>query len=289
MSKASVRTNRSRRRGWQWPNGAKIAVTISLALEAFNQHSQARGESQPSHLNRFSLSYGDYGWKAGIWRLLDLLDQFGISANMATNAQAAEWRPETVRAVADAGHEIGGHGWVNDLITPGDDCEAERAMVRRCTEVLTAVAGTRPVGWISPGLASSGHTREILAEEGYLWNGDDASDDLPFLHDTPKGRLVILPRTNMPQNDLVMWLLTKNPPDIIWRGFKDTFDQLYSEGHCGAPSWTEITLHAHIAGRPTLIPTIRKCLAYAKEHNEVWFARPSEIARWALYHERKAS
>jgi peptidoglycan/xylan/chitin deacetylase (PgdA/CDA1 family) len=287
MSEASTWTKRRRHSGWQWPNGAKIAVTVGLALEAFNQQSQARGEGQPSHVSRFSLSYGDYGWKAGVWRLLDLLDQFGITANMATNAQVAESRPEIIRAVADAGHEIGGHGWVNDVTAHDNDVEAERAIVRRCTEALTAAAGTRPLGWISPGLASSGHTREILVEEGYLWNGDDASDDLPFLHATPKGRLVILPRTNMAQNDLLMWLLTKNPPDVIWCGFKDTFDQLYIEGISGAPNWTEITLHAHIAGRPTLIPTIRKCLAYAKRHDGVWFAQSSEIARWALCTERK--
>jgi peptidoglycan/xylan/chitin deacetylase (PgdA/CDA1 family) len=275
-------------RAWDWPNGAKIAIAVGLALEDFNQQSQARVEGKPGQVSHFSLSYGDYGWKAGVWRLLDLLDEFAIKANMVTNARAAERRPEVVRAVADAGHEIGGHGWVNDVLMPDDDAEAERDIVRHCTDVLTAASGTRPVGWISPGLASSRHTCQILAEEGYLWNGDDASDDLPFLRDTPKGPIVILPRTNMPQNDLFMWLLTKNPPDVIWRGFKDTFDELYAEGLSGAPKWTEITLHAHIAGRPTLIPTIRKCLAYATQHDGVWFARPTEIARWTLERERRA-
>ena len=274
-------------RTWEWPDGAKIAIAVGLALEDFNQRSQARVEGQSGNASHFSLSYGHYGWKAGVWRLLDLLDEFAIKANMVTNAQAAELRPEVVRAVADAGHEIGGHGWVNDALTPEDDAETERAMVRRCTEALIAAAGTRPLGWISPGLACSRHTCQILVEEGYLWNGDDASDDLPFLRETPKGSIVILPRTNMPQNDLFMWLLTKNPPDVIWRGFKDTFDELYAEGTRGAPKWTEITLHAHIAGRPTLIPTIRQCLAYAKQHDGVWFARPTEIARWALERERK--
>ena len=37
-----------------------------------------------------------------------------------------------------------------------------------------------------------------------------------------------------------------------------------------------------MAGRPTLIPTVRKCLEYAKQHEGVWFARKREIAEWAM-------
>src|SRR5262245_49938826 len=213
-------------RAWDWPNGARIAISVGLALEEFNMQSQATPAGLPGKVNHFSLSYGHYGSNVGIWRLLDLLDEFEIKANTAVNGLAAERHPDLLRAVAEAGHEISGHGWVNDVLTQDDNPEAERTLVRRCTEVLTAASGTRPVGWISPGLACTRHTTEFLVEEGYVWNGDDASDDLPFLRETPKGPIVILPRTNMPQNDLFMWLLTKNPPDVIWQGFKDTFDEL---------------------------------------------------------------
>jgi allantoinase len=40
-----------------------------------------------------------------------------------------------------------------------------------------------------------------------------------------------------------------------------------------------------MAGRPTLIPTVRKCIAYARKHKGVWFARKRDIAEWALKHE----
>jgi allantoinase len=41
-----------------------------------------------------------------------------------------------------------------------------------------------------------------------------------------------------------------------------------------------------MAGRPTMIPTVRKCLAYAKQHDGVWFARRKDIAQWSLEHEK---
>lgn len=269
-------------RRWQWPNEAKLALTIGLAFEAFEFQSQYRTEVPAGKTNHFSLSYADYGWKSGAWRLFALLDEFGLKAHLTTSGLAAQRHPEVPAAAARAGHEIAGHGWVNDKLAGDEHPEMELAEIQRCTTVLTAAAGVRPVGWTSPGSTLSKNTLDILAGEGYLWSGDDASDDLPFIHQTAKGPLVILPRTNTHHNDLTLWLAPRNPPSIIWEGFKDTFDQLYAEGSGGAPRWTEITIHCHIGGRPTLIPTLRKCLAYAKQHQGVWFARRMDLAQWAL-------
>lgn len=53
---------------------------------------------------------------------------------------------------------------------------------------------------------------------------------------------MILPRVNLPHNDLWMWATARNPPDFMWQGWKATFDQLYSEGEAGYPKWCELTL-----------------------------------------------
>jgi len=272
-------------REWSWPNGAKIAVSVGLALEEFKFSSQYVQVPRPGRPDPFSLSYGDYGRRVGIWRLLDLLDEFGVKGNMSTNGLAAERHPQVVRAVADAGHEINAHGWVNDQLPDYKEPDGLRNEVRRCTKALTEAAGVRPVGWTGPGSAGTDETYATLVEEGYIWNGDEAADDLPYLKPTHAGTMIMLPRTNMFNNDLGMWVVPRNPPGIIWDAFKDTFDVLYSEGVDGYPKWTELTLHAHMAGRPTLIPTIRKCLRHAQDHAGVWFAPRREIARWTVERE----
>jgi peptidoglycan/xylan/chitin deacetylase (PgdA/CDA1 family) len=279
-------------RTWRWPNGQKLAISVGLAFEAFEIHSQfttstaaSRGPKVPNYL---SLSYADYGWKAGFWRMMELLDSFGLKANMSVNGLAAEHHPNVVAIAVKLGHEVNGHGWVNDHVARDDDAEAEAEEIRRCTRVLTEAAGARPVGWTGPGSAGSKNTLAILKSEGYIWNGDDASDDLPFVRDTDHGPIVIMPRTNSPHNDLTMWLAPRNPPSVIWEGFKNTFDTLYAEGMAGQPRWMELTLHCHIGGRPTLQPEIKKCLAYAKEHEDIWFARRRDIAEWTLVHEEDA-
>ena len=273
-------------RKWRWPDGQKLAMSVGLAFEAFDRHSQFSTSSAAGNkVNHFSLSYADYGWKVGVWRLLDLLDRCKLKANMSTSGLAAERHPNVVAAVAKAGHELNGHGWVNDRVASDDDEAAERDEIKRCTKAITAAAGVRPVGWTGPGSSGSKNTLSILKEEGYLWNGDDASDDLPFLRESAHGPMVIMPRTNLPQNDLTMWLGPRNPPSILWEGFRNTFDTLYAEGEAGAPKWMEITLHCHIAGRPTLQAVIKQCFDYAKQHDGIWFARRCDIAEWTLKHE----
>lgn len=272
---------RPSRPNWKLPDGARIAVSVNLALEAFRHKSQLTLEARPGKTDHFSLSYAEYGARAGIWRILDLLDELGLKASMSINGKAAELYPDAVRATAQAGHEVVGHGWENDVLNEDANPEGERAEIRRVTAAITEAAGVRPVGWTSPGSAGSENTLDLLVQEGYIWNGDQANDDLPYSVPTRNGPIMILPRVNMPQNDLIMWAKANNPPSVIFESFKDTFDELYSEGVKGSPKWVEIVLHAHMGGRPTLIPTVRRCIAYARQHEGVWFPRKGDVARWA--------
>ncbi|MDB5999998.1 MAG: hypothetical protein JWP52_1697, partial [Rhizobacter sp.] len=227
-------------------------------------------------------SYGDYGWKVGIWRLLDLLESFGLKASMSVNGLAAERHPDIVKIFVEQGHEVLGHGWANDVRVKDEGEAEEREEIRRCTEALVKACGVRPVGWTSPGSSGSDHTIDLLCEQGYQWVGDDASDDIPFVVKTKHGPFTILPRTNMSTNDITMWVFPKNPPSTLFESFKDTFDQLYAEGAAGTPKWIDLTLHAHMAGRATLIPTIRKCIDYARQHDGVFYTRKCDLAAMAL-------
>jgi hypothetical protein len=54
-----------------------------------------------------------------------------------------------------------------------------------------------------------------MVDEGFLWNGDDASDDVPYVREVKGKKLVILPRVNFPTNDLIVWMRPANPPSAM--------------------------------------------------------------------------
>ena len=96
----------------------------------------------------------------------------------------AELYPDALRSIADAGHEVGYHGWQHERwsdLSP----DAERASLERGVAALDAL-GLRPVGFRPPGgrltPASSGLLRELGFEYVSPEQGEtaDGLDVRPF-------------------------------------------------------------------------------------------------------------
>ena len=75
-----------------------------------------------------SLAYGEYGGKAGIWRIMDVLNRNGVKGTIDTNGRIAEDFPDALKELHAGGHEIVGHGWVNDTALSSLDAEAEKKL-----------------------------------------------------------------------------------------------------------------------------------------------------------------
>jgi allantoinase len=266
-------------RSISWPGQAKIAVQLVLALEAFEERSQFTTE-ESSGSNPFSISYGEYGGHVGVWRLLQMLQDEGVTASVAVNGLAAERFADAVAAMVDSGLEMVGHGWANDRPMPGG--VQERAMIERTLETIDTAGGRRPVGWVSPGKMGTSVTERNLVDQGVIYHGDDASDDLPYVKEVAGRPLAIVPSVDLASNDLIHWVKRGQSPSVIAEGFHATFDAAYAEAEDGRPGSVGLVLHCHVAGRPTLLPVARDLIRYAKRHAGVWFSRGEEIARWAL-------
>jgi peptidoglycan/xylan/chitin deacetylase (PgdA/CDA1 family) len=266
-----------------WPDGARICFTVTYAFEAFKYASQIKLEgAKPGTADHFSLSYGEYGAKAGIWRTFDLLEDHGIKATFDISGETCERYPHIIREMHQRGHEVAGHGWVNDYFADDGDPEGEFRVMRETTEAIEKLIGERPVGWASPANLRSDNTLAFQARLGLTWNADDASGDLPFIQQAEGKKIVILPKVNLPSNDLVVYAFPHNPPGMFFDFFKDTFDLLYEEGEKGSPKWAEVVLHTHVAGRPTLVPALRRLFDYVESHEGVHYARRRDIAQWVL-------
>ena len=79
-----------------------------------------------------------------------------------------ERTPATVRAIAEAGHELVAHSYAQDVIPTHLAAEAVRADIERTTAALEAAAGERPRGWISPRGTPSPESARLLLE-AKLW------------------------------------------------------------------------------------------------------------------------
>src|SRR5580704_1029310 len=183
---------------WEWPNGKRIAVVFNVCLEAWSD-GKAPGISPMGNplpagvLDTMAISWASYGYRTGIYRLLDAFARHRAPASMMVNAVIAERAPEAVEAIAAAGHEVLSHSYAMDVIPALLSDEEERANIARCTALLEKASGNKVVGWLSPRGTSRNETARLLAEAGYTWYGDVFDDDLPYMQTFGNNKIVAIP------------------------------------------------------------------------------------------------
>lgn len=268
---------------FELPTGYQMAVLFNVAYEGWEEGASPSispmGNQLPEGiLDAQATSWAAYGHRRGIWRLLDILDRRGVGATVFTSGCLVEIDPESIQAVVAAGHEVAAHGYSQHRYPAqlGPDEEAEE--VTRCVEVLRA-AGADPKGWLSPRGTPSSRTADIVAAAGMEWFGDVFDEDIPGTIETPSGALVTLP-LKMEVNDLPFYMKHGNVPGDMLRVYHDTFGAMYNRGGDGC--YLDVTVHAHVFGRPYGSWVFETMLEHAQSHPDVWIPTRADLARWTL-------
>lgn len=275
-----------------WPNGARVAVSLVLNFEEGAERSIEAGDDRdedisifggwsadPSRRSLMKESFFEYGSRVGIWRYLGMFREFGVRSTVMACGVALERNPEAARAITRDGHEICGHGYKWQGLV-GMTAEEQRAEIRRCVAAVEDTAGVRPTGWyVREGITEE--TRDILAQEGFLYDSNSYSDDLPYYVDTAQGPHLVVPYSG-DTNDARFWGHgSLGSPDDFFAVLRDSLDCLLIEG-TETPKMMSVGIHLRIGGRPSVAMAVRRFLEYAREKEGVWFATREEIARWWL-------
>jgi peptidoglycan/xylan/chitin deacetylase (PgdA/CDA1 family) len=268
-----------------WPNGARIAVSASLMLEAGGQNlfrsDPLFGPMPDGYMDLPTNSWFEYGAVEGIPRLLDLFDKHGVKATSFMVGTAVEKHPDVAREIVARGHEAAAHGrtWESTFQLSRDD---EKKNIADGAEMIEKVTGFHPIGWNAAGLRNSPNTLEILQELGFLYHIDDVSRDEPFINVLPRGTLVTVPYS-VNLNDFQNAFPGRYSPPSYEEVLKDQFDQLYEES-AKRRRMMLICTHDRMCGMPAAVRMLDRVLQYIRQRDGVWFARKDEIARWAMAH-----
>ena len=275
----------------KWPNGARIAVSVVVNYEEGSEYSildgDSRGESSgesPSNVpvgerDLANESFFEYGSRAGVWRIMNVLDQFDIKGTFFACALALERNPEVGPEIIRLGHEVMGHGnrWEEYYKM---DRDSEREAIKQAVESIARTTGQRPLGWYTR-YGPSVNTRELVVEEGgFIYDCNAYNDDLPYYTEVHGKKWLVVPYS-LEVNDTKFWRGELITPSDYFEVARSCFDMLYEEGST-YPKMMSIGLHCRIIGKPGRANGLRQFLKYASEKEGVWFARRVDIARWWL-------
>src|ERR1700675_4939517 len=98
-----------------WPNGARVAVGVSLMFEAGGQPISGAGGVIPDPIQHGlpdlpTNAFFEYGVYEGIPRLLDLFDKHRIKMSSFMVGRAVDKAPDLAREIVKRGHEAAAHG-----------------------------------------------------------------------------------------------------------------------------------------------------------------------------------
>ena len=268
----------------QWPGGARVALWIVPSIELMELVPPAGAfSSMASTLeapNVRNWSHRDYGNRVGIWRVMEVLDKYGLRATAAVNAIVCERYPDIVEESLERGWEIMAHGEVaSRMITERMPVEEERELISRSRDVIAAATGAPPAGWLSPQLSESTRTPGLLAEAGFTYTADWANDDQPFRMNVATGELIAVPYSIEVNDEAVIFNHNRTAWEFEQIG-KDHFDAIYADAAAtGTGLVICIALHPYCIGQPFRIKYLDQMLAHIMSHASVWPATGSEIAR----------
>lgn len=261
----------------KWPNGARIAVLVSVLLEAWQE-----GKS-PSYFPRTTplkggqpdlsgARWSEYGGKEGIWRLVKILDNRGVQASVFCNALAAERYPDAIKQIVRSGHRVEAHGYAQNQYLMDFSPEEQHATIKKCLDILEEKSGRRPEGWVTPVYGGDQHTIDFLVQEKLKWHCDALDLSLPRREATKSGSIIAIPWSEFVDNRV----LRSNPMDYF-EVYQNQFIYHYEQESLGL---VHIACHSHFGGRPLVANIIDKLLAYIGGYKGVWYPSHSELAQW---------
>jgi len=272
----------------EWKDNARLALSFVLNIEEGAELAIGMGDEHNESIYEVvdeikgvpdlcMESHFEYGTRVGLWRILNLFDQYSITATINVCARAFEISPWLAQALVSRGHELCCHGYRWETQAHMSEAQ-ERQMIALAVQTIETIAGVRPVGWHTRS-SSSVNTRRLLVEHGgFLYDSNAYNDELPYVVEVTGHAHVVLPYS-FDTNDM---RFTRNETFRLARDFStyliDSFDWLWQEGE-RSPKMMTVGLHPRIIGRPGRIGALKTFLDHVAAHSPVWIARRDQIAQ----------
>ena len=263
------------------PGGARIIVWTIVNLEVWDIGRPMARQILPAPTGQVLLpdvpnwAWHEYGMRVGVWRFFRLFERLGIRPTLSINARVCEDYPRVAGQARDAGWEFMGHAW--DQI-PIHKIEDQAGMIRKSLDTIEGFTGTRPIGWLGPGLTQTEDTPDLLAEAGIRYIGDWCYDDEPTEIETRHGKLVTLPYT-VELNDIPTMIVQHHESPYWLQRCRDSFDRLYQEG-AERPKVMAIAIHPYISGQPHRIRYLEEVYAHINQHAGVLHWNGLDMMDW---------
>ena len=142
---------------------------------------------------------------------------------------------------------------------------------------IASAAGEAPTGWLSPWLAETYLTPDLLGEAGYRYILDWCSDDQPIWLKTRGGRILSIPYSQEINDSAAIigrFVSANEFADMVIDQVDEMLEQSVAQ-----PLVFGLAIHANIVGQPFRLRQLRRALRHlAGLSDRIWITRAGDIA-----------
>jgi peptidoglycan/xylan/chitin deacetylase (PgdA/CDA1 family) len=270
------------RKPLKWPNDARVALVVVINLEHWDWQLPADVPGAPAGPFRPNLaeySQHEYGNRVGVFRILKILDKYGITPTIAMDKTVAESYPFLVHECKKRKLEVMAHGTTaRRPLHAGMTPDVERAYIRESVGAVTKAMGKAPAGWLGPGFAETMNTPNLLASEGIRYVCDWSNDEQPYRMKVPQGELFSL-GVDYDMDDIYIHWDGRRLIDEYRQIMVDNFDGLYQDGATSGRMMV-VSIHPWVMGWPWRSKYLDQAMAHIGRHPNVWKASATEVVDW---------
>lgn len=251
------------------------------------------------------ISRGLFSGEVGIPRLLRLFERWGVQQTFFAPGHSIETFPEQMKMIADAGHEVGAHGYTHENPTQMTR-QQEAAVLDKSIALIKNLTGQTPTGYVAPFWEFSKNTIDLLLDRGFVYDHSMMQHDfIPYYLrenlawekiDYDKAPDVWMkPATQGGETKLLeipaSWYMDDLPPfqfmdhlgggngysdpHTIEKMWKDRFDWMYREYDYAAYT---LTIHPGVSGHPQNLLALERLFEHIRGHEGVKFTTFNNIA-----------
>jgi len=266
--------------GFSWPSGYRAAACFTVDADAESPILWEFPETA-DHLD--VMTHQAYGARAGIPRILRVLDRRGTRATFFIPGFTAERAPAICRAIRDAGHEIAHHGYLHEGAHGATLLDEEARFVRGLA-ALDEVLGVRPTGYRGPNWEMTYETPGILARHGIVYDSGLMDADHPYrlaIDETPGAPPIVELPGHWALDDWEPYNylpgitgsgVISSPAEVLARWTLE-LEALVDEG-----GLFMLTNHPFVSGRASRAAALERLIDRAREIDGLWIATADEIA-----------
>ena len=260
-----------------WPNGARCAACFTLDMDA--ESILYLAHPQRAHSMVSAASMLRYGPDVAVPRILDTYRHYDIRQTFFVPGWCAERYPYAVEAMVRDGHEVSAHGYLHEHPNKLSD-EQEQYWLSRTISALTAITGQKPPGWRAPVYHFSHRSAALLIDAGVTYDASLMGDDVPYLIETPRGKLLELPShwgmddwpPFLHSNELGLEMPIQSAARA-WENWWEEFEAMWEYGGLWVPVW-----HPFLSGRLARWSHTHRMIDKMLHKGGVWFAPMRDIA-----------